>query len=119
MDDDGYLSTDATVALLVVTIGLVIVLQAQSVALGLGRRAAETRLATAGALRVLETQWPGLAKPGQLASEDHAWRLTAVALPASPAGPGLCRIDVSFHAQGARTPARLSTVRFCGGQHGG
>lgn len=113
MDDEGFLSADATVALLVVSFGLIIVLQAQTMALEMGRRAAATRLATTGALAVLETEWPRLAGPGRRAAADGAWSLSASTVRGSEDGPRLCRLDVSFRAAGARRPVRLSTQRLC------
>lgn len=113
MDDDGFLSADATVALLTVSFGLVVVLQAQIMALDMGRRAAATRLATAGALAVLETEWPRLAGPGQRVGTDGSWSLNASQVQGEDGGPRLCRLDVSFRATGSRRAFRLRTQRLC------
>ena len=114
MDDEGFLSADATVALLVVSFGLVIVLQAQTMALDMGRRAAATRLATAGALGVLETQWPRMAGPGFKAAADGSWTLRASAVESDGEGPRLCRLDVAFRSPVmSNRPIRLSTQRLC------
>lgn len=114
MDDEGYLSADAIVALLVVTFGLIIVLQAQAMALNLGRRAAESRLATAGALWVLETQWPRMGHPGRQTARDLTWRLEAENVPVQQSGPLLCRVNIWFGRAPLPAKPTLSTIKLCG-----
>jgi hypothetical protein len=113
MDDEGFLSADATVALLVVSFGLIIVMQAQIMALRMGRQAAAARLATAGALSVLETQWPRLGGPGSRSAADGSWTLRVTAEPGEDSAPRLCRLDVTYRAADLRRPVQVSTQRLC------
>ena len=114
MDDEGFLSLDALVALTLTALGLVIVLQAYGGALALNRRASEHRANMALAVWVLQTQWPHLAGPGDTAgvtAEGRSWRVQAHQ--AQRGGDHhLCAVKVEVGGQ-RRSFYRLRTLDFC------
>lgn len=114
MDDDGFLSVDALVALTLTTLGLVIVLQAYSGVVALNRRALDLRSNMALALWVFETQWPQLAKPGVVSGEvpgGRFWRVVSRATKPD-AEQGLCSVEIEVGVRG-NAPYRLQTLDFC------
>jgi type II secretory pathway component PulJ len=117
MDDEGFLSMDALVALTLTSLGLVIVLQAYGGALALNRRTTDHRANIALAVWVLQTQWPRLARPGDIAgraSEGRSWRIQAQ----QTDGYGdhlLCAVKVEIGGQ-RHSSYRLRTLDFCGAE---
>jgi hypothetical protein len=117
-DDRGFLALDALIGLLVVALGLVAVIEAQSHVQQLGRAALDLRLATAEAEYRLETEWPKLGRPGSLVGQRErggaTWSLTAVAArPLVHSSLAVCRVEAIASLAGSQRRATIDTERLC------
>ncbi len=112
----GFIAIDALVALLVLSMGLIIVFRTQSlVTTGIGV-ATEQRRALAEAELRLETEWPRLAGPGAVSgrSNNLVWSVaSSVAGPSKLTDVAICNVRAEVRVEGAKRPVSLSTRRLC------
>jgi hypothetical protein len=114
--DDGFLALDAMIGLLVVSLGMAAVIEAQAAAQRLERSAVEFRQGAAEAQFRIDSEWPGLGRPGEISGSggDYAWRLSASAEPSGLRSPlALCQVRSEVRFQGSRKVVAISTRRLC------
>jgi hypothetical protein len=123
LNDRGFLAVDALIGLLVVALGLIAAIEAESHVQQITRAALDLRLATAEAEYRLDTEWPKLRRPGAVggrrADRLASWTLRAWPLRALPNTElAVCHVEADVTMEGSRRRTRITTERLCtvGGQ---
>ena len=114
--DAGFAAADGLIALTLVSVLVVLVLNATTTGLKATRAGAGRRAAAAEAEYRLATEWPQLAAPGERSGRTAAggtWRLTAKRSAAADETGALCDVVTSVSGGSPSRTYRLETVRFC------
>jgi len=114
--DAGFLTADAMVGLFILALGVTAVMVAGSTSMRVAASARHMRLALARAEMCLQSDWPGLARPGVRRGRTRdgllLWSLTSRP---SQTSPLLCEVECSASAAAGGARVVLHTVRLCSG----
>ena len=116
-NDSGFLAIDALIGLLVVALGLIAAIEAESHVRLLSRSALDLRLATTEATFRLSAEWPKLGRPGTLSGANENgghWLVTAWPERTLPHFERqLCGVRADVTIKGSAHKTTITTQRIC------
>jgi len=112
----GFAAADGLMALTLVSVLVVLVMNAISAGINASRRGAERRAAAAEIEHRILTEWSSMRQPGERAGRSptgEGWSVTAHVQATGGGGPALCAVTSTLHLKQPVRTYRLQTLQFC------